>query len=45
VFHRDESGTQQFGRRSPAGLFLVIDVSELLPGAVLHDEGGADVLD
>ena len=28
-----------------AWLFVVIEIAELLPGAVLHDTGGADVLD
>ena len=30
---------------APARLLLEIEVGELLPGAVLHDECGADVLD
>ena len=36
---------EQLGRLSSAGLFLVIEIAELLPAVVLHDEGGADVLD
>jgi hypothetical protein len=27
-----------FGRRSPAGLILEIDIGQLLAGAVLYDE-------
>jgi hypothetical protein len=37
--------SQQLGRRSPLGLFLIIKIAELLPAAVLHDVGSADVLD
>jgi hypothetical protein len=36
---------QQLRRRAPAGLFLVIDLGQLLSGAVCHDEGSIDVLD
>jgi len=31
--------------RRAAWLFVVIEIAELLPGAVLHDTGCADVLD
>jgi hypothetical protein len=30
---------------SPARLILEIDIGEPLPGAVRHDEGGANILD
>ena len=36
---------EQLGSRPPAGLFLVIHGRKLLPGAVLHDETRADILD
>ena len=34
-----------FFRRPPAGRILVIEIAKLLPGAVLRDKSGADVLD
>ena len=36
---------QQLGRRIGDPAHLIIDVEELLSGAVLHDESGAGVLD
>jgi hypothetical protein len=36
---------EQLGRRASAGLFLVIKIAELLAAAVLHDKGGARLLD
>jgi len=32
---------QQFGGRSAAGVFLVVNIRELLPATVLHGESGA----
>jgi hypothetical protein len=32
-------------RRSAARFFLVVEIAELLAASVLHDEGGAGVLD
>jgi hypothetical protein len=31
---------KQLGRRSTAGILFIIDIRQLLPGAVLHDEAG-----
>jgi hypothetical protein len=39
------STAQQLCCQSPPRLFLEIDVGELLPGAVLHDERGANILE
>jgi hypothetical protein len=36
---------EQLGRRSPARLILIINVPELLPVAINHDEGRTDILD
>ena len=35
---------EQLGGRSAARFFLVIEITELLSGAVSNDEGGTDVL-
>ena len=36
---------EQLRRRSPPRLILEIDIGELLPGAVRHDEGATNILD
>ena len=36
---------KQFRRRSAPRLILVIDIREPLPGAVLHNEAGVNILD
>jgi hypothetical protein len=36
---------QQFRRRSPAGFILKIDIRQLLPCAVLHEEAGFQFID
>jgi len=45
AIRRASSRVSSFGRRSPPRLLLETDVGKLLAGAVLHDEGGVDVLD
>ena len=36
---------RQLCRRPPARLLFIIETAKLLPGAVLHDEDGANILD
>ena len=46
--HRDPPSfilAEQLSRGSATGLILVIDIGELLPAVILHDEGGINVLD
>jgi hypothetical protein len=45
AIRRASSLVSNLGAHSPLRFILIIDIRELLPVAVLHDEGGANILD
>jgi len=45
AIRRASSFVSIFAVDSPTRFFLVIEIAELLPVAVLHDEGGTDIFD